>query len=63
MCESDSRERGEVRCAASCHFLIHRFKQPHFRILAAQSVRGLPVPREPREGWSGGRRQGTNGHP
>jgi hypothetical protein len=26
------------------------FKQPSFRVLAAQSVRGLPVPREPREG-------------
>jgi hypothetical protein len=26
------------------------FKQPRLRILAAQCVRGLPVPREPREG-------------
>jgi hypothetical protein len=31
-------------------FLIHRFKQPHFRVLAARCVRGLPVPRETREG-------------
>jgi hypothetical protein len=31
-------------------FPIYRFKQPHFCILAAQCVRGLPVPREPREG-------------
>jgi hypothetical protein len=30
--------------------LMHSFKQPSFRILAAQCVRGLPVPREPREG-------------
>src|SRR6201999_2403620 len=34
------------------------FKQPHFRILAAQSVRGLPVPRATcARGWIGGRRQ------
>ena len=26
------------------------FKQPHLRVHAAQSVRGLPVPRELREG-------------
>ena len=31
-------------------FFIHNFKQPSFRILAAQCVRGLPVPREPARG-------------
>src|SRR4051812_42482232 len=31
-------------------FLNSNFKQPHFCILAAQCVRGLPVSREPREG-------------
>jgi hypothetical protein len=37
-------------------FLIQNFKQPHFGILAAQSVRGLLL-REPREGME--RREGA----
>ena len=36
---------GHVGCV-----LRSNFKQPSFLILAAQCVRGLPVPREPREG-------------
>jgi hypothetical protein len=35
---------------ASCEFPNSNFKQPRPRVLAAQSVRGLPVPREPCEG-------------
>jgi hypothetical protein len=38
----------ECICAL-LNFMIYRFKQPHFRVLAAQCVRGLPIPREQRE--------------
>src|SRR4051794_41905709 len=34
----------DAECVAACGiFLIHNFKQPHLRILAAQCVRALPV--------------------